>query len=275
MTLKASWLWNGSGAKGQILFGFSETWYTDLSPAALFPLMKDLAQRRLTFLAAGTQLYGYRIADTAPNSRAFTQRENTVIRVSGRTGPPNVPQDAVLCQVFGTVAGTSKRFWFHNLPDTAIDNCELTDEPPTVENTRRWIDAATAAGFKFRHIVQSAPTGKLLSIDAAGNVLTAEPITGIAPRALVQLLKVRGVDGRGKRGKFYVDSVTSDFSFKLAHWPGDIVAASGKIRLVQYGYTSIAPIPAAGIGSDITIRPGVRKCGRPFGQLRGRAVAKR
>lgn len=275
MTLKATWLWNGASNGGKSVYGFSESWYTDLAPDLLFPVMLNVARSRARFMARGTYLYGYRVADTAPNSRAFTQIERDTVSIGRTNGYPNVPQDAVLCAVNGTVAGTRKRFWFHNLPDDAVEDSGLVAASDIESKARDTINLLQQNGFKFRYAVQTAPTGRILSIDANGNVLTAEPIAGIAIRNVVQLLKVRGTDGRGKRGKFYVDAVTSDFSFRLAHWPGDVVAASGKIRLVQYLYTSLVQIPATGLTSDPTIRPGVRKCGRPFGQLRGRAVARR
>jgi len=136
------------------------------------------------------------------------------------------------------------------------------------------ITALITVEFKFRHIAQTTPTGRLLSLAANANVLTAVPMSGIAIRNVTQLLKVTDTSGKSVRGKFYVETVTSDFSFKLAHWPGQVVGPSGKIRLLQFGFTAIAPIPENGIGNDPTIRPGTRKCGRPFGQLRGRAVAR-
>jgi hypothetical protein len=274
MTLKASWLWNGTARSNGILFGFSETWYTDDSPAALLPKMQQAAQARALLLANGTSLYGYRISDTAPGSRAYTQLPGTVIKAPRGNGTPNVPQDAVLCAMLGTVAGTRKLFWLHDLPDNAVEDGELggNQSPDTV---RVYLNLLANLGFKFRYIVQSAPTGRVGSIDANGNVITLDPITGIAPRNVVQLLKVRGVDGRAKKGKFYVESVTDESHFKLAAWTGGVVNISGKIRLVQYQFTSLTLIPQTGIGSDATIRVGTRKCGRPFGQLRGRAVARR
>jgi len=275
MTLKATWLWNGSSANGRINFGFSESWYSDDSPAALFPKMLAAARSRANILATGTFLYGFRVADTAPNSRAYTQLPGVSITSTQRSAPPNVPQDAALCVVNGSVAGTRKRFWFHDLPDGVVSDSAFVDAEHIPDACRTIINQLGTLGFKFRYVVQTAPTAKVLSIGATGIVTTAEALTGVAVRSQVQLLKVRGVDGRGKRGKFYVEEVTDEFSFKLRGWPGDVVGVSGKIRLLQYAYTSLEAIPANGIGSDPTVRPGVRKCGRPFGQLRGRAVARR
>jgi len=275
MTLKASWLFNGSAGAGKWSFGFSETWYTDDSPAALLPKMIDFAQMRTRILASGTELVGMRIADTTPGSRAYTEAPMGRIRARVAAGTPNVPQDAVLCKCFGTVAGTVKRFWFHCLPDDVVEDMEFTAASDIQGNVRRLINYLAANGFKFRYTVPTAASARVLSIDVNGNVLLVEPLVGVAVGSVVQLSHVRGVDGRGKRGKYYVETRTSDSSFKLAHWPGDVVAASGKIRLVQYGFTSIAQVPDNGLGQNAVIRPGTRKCGRPFNQLRGRAVARR
>jgi len=275
MTLKATWLWNGFNKQQNLFWGFSETWYTDDSPAALQPKMDALAAIRTQLRGTTCVYYGARMADTAPNSRAFTIRSDGTIKASTRNGGVNVAPDAALCLCFGTVAGTSKRFWLHALPDGFIDEGNFDPGSNVPTKAALWINTLAAQGFKFRFIDPTAPTGQVLSIDSFGNVVLIQPIAGVAPNSLVQLLKVRGVDGRGKRGKFYVDTVTDASHFKLAHWPGDVVAQSGKIRIVRFNFTSIAPVPAAGPLADPTIRAGVRKVGRPFGQLRGRAVARR
>ena len=275
MTLKATWLWNGSAASGKYAFGFSETWYTDDSVATLLPKMRNLARTMSAVRARDTVLYGYRIADTAPNSRAFTQLEPSVIGAGHAAGLPNVPQDAALVKCYGSVAGTLKRFWLHCLPDGFVEDAQFTASSNMARRTRDIINELATEGFKFRYQVQTAPTGRVQSIDANGNVVTLDPITGIGVSSLVQLYHVRGLDGRGKRGNYAVEAFTSEKSFKLAHWTGGAVGMSGKVRLVQFAYTGIQQVPGTGITSDPTIRPGTRKCGRPFGQLRGRAVARR
>ena len=275
MSLKASWLFNGTAAGGKISFGFSESWYTDLAPDLLLQRMKEIARTRLRMCARNTVLFGYRIADTAPNSRAFTHRETANVQSSIRAGTPNVPQDAALCRCYGTVGGTLKRFWLHNLPDDMVEDGQFTEVGPLPTIARQWLNELLANGFKFRYKVPSAPTGRVQSIDSSGNVVLLEGIAGLAVSSLVQLLHVRDVNGRGVTGNFAVKARTSDAVFQLDHWPGGLIGMSGKIRLVQYAFSSIQEVPDQGAKADITIRPGSRKCGRPFGQLRGRVPARR
>ncbi len=274
MTLKATWLWNGSVPSGRTMFGFSETWYTDDSPSGLLPKMEAFAADRVSILARGVSLYGYRIQDVAPGSRAYTVKPNREIQGRRAQEYPNVPQDAALCKCYGTVAGTLKRFWFHVLPDDMVASGDFNPTSNVEGGARGLINSLAAKGFKFRYINQAAATANVVSIDAAGNVVTNQAVTGVAVNSVVQLLKVKGVDGRAKRGFFTVDTVTDTSHFKLRAWDGGVVGVSGKIRIVQYAFTSIELVPDQGFNSDPTIRPGVRKCGRPFGQLRGRVTAR-
>lgn len=275
MTQKATWLYNGVARGGALSYGFSETWYSDDAPAVLLPKMEDFAELRMIIMARGCGLYGSRVADTAPGSRAYTQRPTAPIQAAARMGQPNVPQDAVLCQCFGTANGTVKRFWFHNVPDNVVDDADFVADKGIPEKCRNLINALARMGFKFRYQLQDTASAEIESIAANGDVVLVGNLAGAAQGSLVQLFHVRGTDGRGKRGKYRIQTFTDGRHFKLAHWPGDEVANSGKLRIVTYAYTAIQQIPNAGIGSDPTIRPGVRKCGRPFGQLRGRAVARR
>jgi len=275
MTLKASWLWNGTAKGGQISFGFSENWYTDDAPAILLPKMEAIARQRSSFMARNTEVYGYRIADVSPGSRAYTQRPTGRIGAQRGVGLPNVPNDAALCQCFGSVAGTVKRFWLHNLPDGYVEDSDWNAADNVPLKARTFINLMSEHGFKFRYQVQNTAIADIQSIDALGNVTTVQALAGVDQGSYVQLYHVRGTDGRGKRGKYRVDTMTTGRTFKLAHWPGDVVALSGKIRIVTYAFTGITAVPADGIGSDPTLRPGTRKVGRPFGQLRGRAVARR
>jgi len=275
MTLKATWCWNGFAKGGNLAYGFSETWYSDDQPALLIPKMEAIARLRTTIMARNCSYYGSRIADVSPGARAYTQRSSSVIKSLARAGFPNIPQDAVLCQCLGLVPGTVKRFWFHNLPDEAVVDADFSDGQPTVEQSRLIINRLASEGFKFRYQVQNTPAADIQGIDANGVVTTVQPLAEAVQGAYVQLYHVRGVDGRGKRGKYRVASATDNRHFTLAHWPGDIVNLSGRIRIVTYAFTGIQVVPADGIGSDPCLRPGARKCGRLFGLVRGREVARR
>jgi hypothetical protein len=275
MTLKATWLWNGTAKGGDLAFGFSETWYTDDEPATLLQKMETFADVRVRIMAKNTTLYGYRISDTAPGSRAYTQRPRRKISAPRGNDTPNIPQDSALCQCLGTVGGTIKRFYFHNLPDGFVDDADFVAGVNMSDKARDLINLLQQGGFKFRYQLQNTANADIQSIDATGNVVLVQNLAGVAQGSYVQLYHVRGTDGRGKRGKYRVETATDERHVKLAHWPGDIVALSGKLRIVTYGFTTLQAVPAEGLRADPVLRPGSRKAGRPFGQLRGRAVARR
>lgn len=275
MTLKATWLWNGSSSDGRHVFGFSESWYTDLSGSNLVTSMDAISQKRVQLFGQGVNLFGYRIADTTPNSRAYTLYSKLVLNPPPRNGRLNVPQDAALCQILGSVAGTIKRFWLHALPDDAVSDANFTDGLNIVPLSRDFINALAADSYKFRYTVPGSPISEIVSIAANGDVVLQAPLVGAALFSTVQLFHVRGVDGRGKRGKFKISAFVDTQHFTLGRWPGDVVGASGKLRLTQYGFTTFPQLGGGRNGDDPTVRPGIRKCGRPFGQLRGRAVARR
>jgi hypothetical protein len=90
----------------------------------LIPKMTAVALIRARLLAKNTTLYGFRISDTAPASRAYTVPPPQPVHSSARASVPNIPQDAALCRAFGQTAGTVKRFWFHNLPDDAVADAD-------------------------------------------------------------------------------------------------------------------------------------------------------
>lgn len=276
MTLKATWLWNGTTEAGRRTFGFSETWYTDDAPALLLPKMAAFASNRVDMMAFDVALYGYRIADTSPGSRAYVVKPQSPIIQLGRTvDPPNIPADAALCQCSGQVAGTTKRFFFHCLPDGAVVDSLFAAAYNIPGQARTLINLLANNGFKFRYTVQNSPKASINSIDAAGNVVLQQPLAGVALYSIVQLFHVRGTDGRGKRGKFMVTAFTDNQHFQLGGYGLGTVGASGQLRITQYAYTNITPVPAVGLLSDPTIRPAVRKVGRPFGLSRGRAIARR
>lgn len=274
MTFKCTWLWNGNARNGGLSFGFSESWYTDDSPAILLPKMQDLAFVRAEILAKDSILYGYRVQSTNPGTRAFTQYPGAVVKSNRNAGTPNVPQDAALCVCYGTVAGTVKRFWLHNLPDGAVEDADFADNQIKLV-ARRFIQGLAAGGFKFRYINPAAASAPIGSITNLGVVNLLEPLVGAAAGKVIQLNHVRGVDDRGKRGKFAIGTFVDNQNFTLLHWDGGVVGMSGRMRLLEYLYTSISSPPDQGLGNNPTIRPGTRKCGRPFGAPRGRAVARR
>jgi hypothetical protein len=275
MTLKCTWCWNGSAADGDVSYGFSETWYTADAPDVVVPKMEAVARLRVKIMASGAVLHGMRIGDVAPNSRAFTVAPSTPIRAPAGNGTPNIPQDAALCVCYGAVANTVKRFFFHNLADSDVINAAFNPADAIESQCTDIVKLLANSQFQFRYLPQNLPTAPIGTISAAGAVNLRTPLVGSLAGAIVQLYHVKGVDGRGKRGKFLIDAWQDTSNFHLFGWAGGQVVLSGSLRLVSYSFTNIRVPPRTGIGSVVALRPGARKCGRPFGMQRGRAVARR
>lgn len=274
MTVKASWLWNGSTRGGRTVFGFSESWYSDLAPADLIPAMKEVAKARVAGLGSNIALFGYRISDTAPNSRAYVVQEPTDIQSATDADALNVPNDAALCMIKGSAPGTVKRYWMHAVDDQYIAAGDFVGA--TFQRiAARFVNALAGYAFKFRYKDTSQVPQNVGSIDATGNVVMLANVAGVAKNTLVQLLRVKNTSGRAVTGIYKVSAFTDASHFQLANWNGSVVAASGQIRFLQYLYTVVPSVPITHSAfTNVTVRPGTRKVGRPFGQLVGRRPAR-
>jgi len=276
MATKCTWLWNGQARNGALFFGFSETWYHDLPPSALISMMINAAKLRVPILASGTVLYGFRLG--VVGEKSFTTRISEVIKAPLANSTPNVPQDAALCSVFGNAAPSPRKlFWLHNLPDDVVADAKFQTYPAVAIPAQNFTAHLAANGFKFRYQVLGAPS-RINGITAGGVVTLADPLVGVVPGSNVKLSRVRDVNGRGVRGIYRVapDPAPTTTTFTLLGWGGKVVGASGKLSLITYAY---APVLAGnekeGKVDSVLQVPGVRKCGRPFGQLRGRVSARR
>jgi hypothetical protein len=280
MTTKFTILFNGTARQGGIAFGFSETWYSqNAEDQCVANFRLDGLRERLALLPAAVKIIGYRVGQVPQvgvPTRAFTVSERQGA-AGAMQGVPNVPNDSALCQVFGTVGGTIKRFWIHCLPDIAVADADFVAAEDIPGKARSFLNSMRGSGFQFRYTVQNAATALVNAIDAMGNVTLNAAVAGAAPGATVQMLRVRDTSGKSVKGRFRIDTAgyTDTSHFRLLKWTGQVVAVSGQCRIVSYAYTSFQPIPGQGNKADPTVRPGVRKPGRPFGLLRGRAPARR
>lgn len=264
MPNKATWLFNGSSVASGKSFGFSETWYTSRTGNDLLAAMDAVSVGRANLLAAGCAIVGYRIG--VDNGRSFVVRRSFV--APGGNGNGNIPVDAALVQVGSAGSPNLKRFFLHNLPDSWInDGAVLPFFKIAIRDVvKEYCDQL----FAVRNLVPTAPTAPILSIDAAGNVVTTANIALVANQ-LVQFLNCRDVNNRVVRGQYIVDTVTDATHFHIAHWTGQVVGRRGRVRLSQFQFgTGIY------LGDDRTvIGAASRKVGRPFFQSRGRAPIRR
>jgi hypothetical protein len=264
MAVKATWLFNGFSSVSGRAWGFSETWYSGLTGAALIAAMDLVSAQRRLILASDASIVGYRIG--VDNGRSYVVRRDLQGRPVNTTS--NLPVDCALCEVGVVGAPTIKRFFFHDLPDDWVQSTNIVDRNRVfITNV---VDALTQLGFQVRLQNPLAIQAPILSIDAAGNVVTTAPI-GLAANNLVAFLTCRDTNGRTVRGQYIVDTVTDATHFKVAQWSGQVVSRKGRVRLVSYLF-----LPALNLGVNRTIVGAAsRKAGRPFFQSRGRVPVRR
>jgi hypothetical protein len=261
---KATWLFNGGSEQFGKVWGFSETWYTADAGDALVAKMDTVSALRRLILSSDCSIVGYRIAQ--PGGRSFVIRKN--FPGPGANDKSNLPVDA--CQTAVGVAGGPgrKKFFLHDLPDDWV----VATNIPGVRNNaiRDVVQAYCDNGFQVRFQNQAALNAPVLSIDAAGNVVTVAPIALIANQT-VSFLQSRDINNHAVRGSYIVAAVTDQTHFQLAHWTGQIVGRRGKVRLVSFLFGA-----AQYLGNKNTPIIGAsRKVGRPFFQSRGRVPNRR
>ncbi len=264
MTVKVSWLFNGNDTDtGGKVWGFSESWYSDLTGAALISAMDNVSRYRALVLAHDTQIVGYRIGQTT--GRSFVIRK--LFEAPDANDTSNLPVDCALCQCAVTGSPTVKKFFIHDLPDDwIVDGHILASRELDIANVTL---ALAANSFMVRFQDPAAVKSNILSIDATGNVVTIQPITVNIGNA-IQMLNVRDANNRAIKGSFIVETVTDTTHFKLAHWPGNVIGRRGSVRLVAFLFRT-----ASFLEGRTIIGAASRKVGRPFFQQRGRAPIRR
>lgn len=269
MTIKCTLLFNGqsSNPRGRDLtYGFSETWFSNQSELTVVAALHAISEKRALLLAKDTKIVGYRIGDVTGRSQVVTQTWNAP---SGNDAG-NVPVDSALCIMRAASGSPVKRFWVHDLPDDWVTGGAL--EPARRNAVLEYLRAVEANQFLIRFVIQTAANAPVLSVDAAGNVVTTANIA-LVVNNYVSFLRARDNNNKAIRGKFVVETVTDGTHFKLANWTGQIVGNRGRVRLVAYDYIA-ARVQNRNVDSWL-IKCGARKVGRPFFQLRGRAPNRR
>jgi len=263
MATKATWLFQGRIDNPSVTYGFSETWYTNLTGDNLVTAMDTVSDSRAQSLADFSSIIGYRIQGV--NGRAYVVKRS--YPAPAANGPANVQVDAALMQCFVQGSPTVKKFYMHNLPDSWVNDGVITQA-----NRRKltgFIAELQDQGFLVRYRTQTAPQADILSVTAAGVVTTIQNIA-VNVGDEVQFLRTRDTDGHAIRGTYIVSVAPGGNTFTVAHWPNAVVGRSGKIRKLVYGFGQVLIAGDAGF-----LRVGGKKVGRPFFQFRGRAPIRR
>lgn len=264
MTTKCTWLFNGQSLVSGKSWGFSETWYTEITNESNIVAAMDLiSSRRVLFLGQDTAIVGYRYG--LPGARAFVRKR--VFAPPATNSTSNIPNDAAQCQVFGSVTNSVKRFFLHDLSDVSIQSDVIT--PLVTGLIQDYLNLISTQNWEMRYVQQNAINAPILSIDVNGNVTTVGAYAATVG-SYVTFLKSKDINGKPVRGQFVVTAVTDASHFAVAHWTSQIVARSGKVRLVNYSYQPV------NVSQTISVLGAAqRKVGRPFFALRGRVSNRR
>lgn len=264
MATKCTFVFNGSARGGTAPFGFSETWYHAANDVNVcFMAMQNVASKRAECLGRVCTLAYFRIQ--LDGGRAVSFEVPWPAPFAADTG--NVPADSELCKVFDVAQRRSKNFFVHFLPDDKVIDGGLVANH--VVKINAFMTALQANGFMWR-ASKRTPEIEIQGIDANGLVTTIGA-HGFVVNNQVQLLRVRDVNNRAYRGRYAVVAPLTATTFTLAHWPGAVVLRTGKVRLIDFEFLTISPLPSW----RRAVRAGTRKVGRPFGLLRGRSAARR
>lgn len=263
MPTKATWLFNGYSDNTGKVWGFSETWYTSQGGDALLASMDLVSQRRAQILSRETEIVGYRIG--TPNGRAFVVRKSFASPLANDKS--NLPVDAVRCQCGITGSDSTKKFYFHDLPDDWIVSNTLDFN--RIAAIQQVMQVIVATGFQVRFVNQAAAQANVVGITDLGVVTTQAPHVFVVGN-VVQFMNMRDVNGKAVRGTYVISVVPDNTHFTVLHWSGQTVGRSGRARLQAFSFGS-----SLYLGDQTVVDAGSRKVGRPFFQSRGRVPVRR
>ncbi len=248
--------------------GWSESYYltadfTSFNIAAV----DDFIAKRMALACSQATCIGFRVATVDPTgqSRLFKR----AINGGARSGCDNVEQ-ALSWSMQSGDSPNRHILTLRGVPDARVETGTYQRQG-SYDNALRAFFAALFVNWKFRGKVLSGAKAKILSIDAAGNVITKEAFV-VAPNDGIQVLRTFAAGHRAKGGDFVVDTVTDTQHVKLKAWPFG-ATTGGTIRVnpnPRYGY----------FGQTLTdeeiVAPEVRErqTGGPFKRSRGRRSAK-
>jgi hypothetical protein len=265
-TQKVSFLFNYTSSESRAA-GWSETWYFSGTSAQAQSAAQGVAGTRCVLLADKVVIKAFRISqlldDQSNRSRGISVGIN---RQGTQVSTQDMPQLALMgaAQIAGNP--TVKRFMLRGMPDSWIAGGELTADP--VIPFDRFMRSILANSFLTRCVDFTQPLAPVSLIDALGNV-TISGALALNPNNTVLLNRVRDINGRSVAGAYVVESVVDGGHFKLRNWPGNVVNASGAVRLRLYKYL---PVVDKGWTAEDSR---VHKTGRPFGLFRGRRTRRR
>jgi hypothetical protein len=250
-------------AIGHRVGGWTESVYFQGPDVQARETLRQLCVARAPLLPTGARISGQRYQQVDPPGASSTG----ALEFPGSSGTQaDIPQMCLHCRIAGAGVSNHRNLDIRGIPDARVIEGEYF---PSSGFTAALNAYVTALGFtKFRALDRAQQPFRLLSVLTTG-VFNTELAHGWANDNLIYVSRVKPVLGGDTiSGLFRISDVTT-FGGKFVGWPDTVAGTGGfgKRRLIIY--PTFDPT-SFGISRIIT-----RKVGRPPGQYRGRASARR
>jgi len=248
--------------------GWSESWYTDRTGPDLLPRdFNRLGRLRAALLPNGARIIGQRYQQVDPKGSSSTGS----IVFPGTAGIAcDIPAMSLFYRARGQGVLNQRPLYIRGIPDARVVEGEYSPSNTYTQALTAFFNGLALWRFRARSLVADA-TPFLTIQQSAPTVGTY--ITTIANTwAVDNIVQISGVlvNGRKVEGQFRVSAVSTPQTGTFENWTaGNGTGGKGFFKSTFYPLvepTSLDP----NSGRIVT-----KKVGRPFGQFRGRASARR
>jgi hypothetical protein len=239
-------------------FGWTESWYASMAPAAMISAMQSALTFRLKFLSPDCCIYWIRgaVVDIGAPRQAvlqkYTQPKKGTARPGGSvaTDYPNSTMDCIVATLFSN-QGSKRQEKFRGLPDMWLEDDSLSDSGWTaLDLIDSYLRQVKAAGLGIRRQTM-LPTDKMaikgISKNDDGNITINVPGHGILEtqpfRGLIRGRDLANPMLRAAWNLSVTDANTLELISSTRFGEGSGVAG-GTVTVAEYGGDSLVNPPA-------------------------------
>ena len=250
--------------------GWSETWYSayGFDATQLYTTIATWLEKRLPLLGTGTSIVGWRVSETNPTGRTFTQRVN---REAPAAQSADNPEQA-LVGVFSNSEGKNRRqVVLRGLPDSRVVYGEYANSPDFDRAIRAFMTHC-ASDWRFKGKGHAVPAVKIASISDTALVTTQTP-HGLVGSRYVQIYRTVSPEKRQQGVQRIQATNTAPNQLQLFPMPKLVLPSTGgQVRVVE-DEALFSIFLNTGFLDQMVV--GKHDTGRPFFLQRGRRSAKR
>jgi len=244
--------------------GWSESFWTNLTPSAYNPIWAFAQQKRALLLPASAAIVGYR-------TQEYTISGNKLLpggATSGRQNLPgsssrvaDLPQVSLMLNCTTSSSPNTSRMILRGIPDDVMEGGEYQPNAQFQSAVTQYINSMI--GFNFGFVGRDLTQASVRVLKIAANLITVDQIpgTGLNIGDFIRLHRVYDDVNNPVKGAFPVTAIAGNV-LTVQGLDATLTAPSGTLRrdlLMLFNYRAMQPIRAV-----------VKKVGRPFEQYRGR-----